>query len=316
MKPKQSAARLSTEQTTNPKSRSSQRLNTGISRLRWLAATGIAVLALLTLGSCNLPSIAKPTPTVKIIYITQTPEVIVITNTPDITKTMAMTQIAKALTTLTPIVKEESCDQLIREETPQFANSECEYFGFRKAWTTRSERSEVYNARSDVKNGVLELNVEVAAAPPGYTGGYYGDIEYQTATRFNTQQFFVSALLNIPKSDYYSASGLSFGDDDQKYFYLLDPMNQNYNILKYDQQNGYWVEVSGWRYSDQIVKNGPNHIAILFTDGIAALYANGSIIREEPLPSQISDGYIGLSSYVPYGRTSNMVYDDLLLMYP
>ncbi len=76
-----------------------------------------------------------------------------------------------------------------------------------------------------------------------------------------------------------------------------------------------WRDVTGWKYSEEINKIGRILISIIFNNNITYLYINGNFIRKSKLIENISNGYVGLASYVPYGKSASMEFDDVVLMF-
>ncbi len=131
-----------------------------------------------------------------------------------------------------PALNTISCDKLIDREAPDLPNVDCDNFDNKGSWNTDSINNAEYQSKYEISGGKLLLNANVQPAAPNYVGGYYGVIQYPSFSSFSTDNFFMSAKLNIPTSDYWSASGLVLTSKESTYYYLIDPMNGNYVILK------------------------------------------------------------------------------------
>lgn len=228
-------------------------------------------------------------------------------------KVITSTQKPKGAPTSPP----KSCNPLINSEAPDFKFIDCDFFDSTGSWELERENSIGYGAKYSIANGKLVLKASVVPAQEGYVGGYYGRIAFPAESHyFNSSNYYISANLDIPESDYWSASGLSFGDKDETYYFLIDHMNGNYVLLKYDSDNEKWRDITGWKYSENIRVYDNNRVSVKFVDNTTYLYVNGVLLKKGSWVSEISEGYFALASYVPYGKQATMEFDDVLMMAP
>lgn len=242
-------------------------------------------------------------------FPTNTPYVIVVTNTPTVTKT----KVPYKSKTPTPAPK---CDEMLTTESPAFDGIACEDFAAVGNWNTDSGDNGEFKVYPKISNGKYKVSASTGPTKPGYMGGYYGWSYYPYDSIFSTKDFYVSVQLDYPSGDYWTASGIGFGDNKTTYHYMIDPYNSNFVLLKYDETAEKWREVMGWKYSKFINKMAANQISLLTKDNLVTLYINGEKVREIKITDQITSGWTAIAYYVPYGKSGEFEFDNLLMMYP
>jgi hypothetical protein len=239
--------------------------------------------------------------------LAQTVEVIA-TKAP--TKTSAPTQKPTATETQIPV-----CDSFVTSEAPAFTQKECEDFSTQGSWSIDKEDSDKFHIDPDVKDGQYIVAASTDPAMKNYVGGYYGWANYPYSSNFSSTDFYASVVIGIKESDYWTASGLGFGDEKCTYHFMVDTFNNNYVLRRYDQTAQKWRELINWKFSDAIKKD-VNHVSLMTHEGTVSLFINGEKVRDVKLKDTISNGWIGLAYYVPFGKSGVFTFDNLLIMLP
>lgn len=293
----------------------SAKVNGGILLSLWLVCTLVGCVRLITPAASEIIfqlQATTDTPAASTTLSedpTNTPWVVVITNTPTVVKTKRPTNTVKP--TYSP-----DCRQMVSAESPAFDQLICEDFASVGDWNISYNDNGSFLVNPSVSGGKYKVSAETDPTKPGYMGGYYGWTYYPYKTHFNTSDYYISVTVDFPSGDYWTASGISFGDDNTIYHYMIDPYNCNYVLLKYDGTAEKWREVMGWKYSKLINKISENQISLLVKDQTVTLYINQQKARDITIEEQITSGWTGISYYVPYGKSGKFEFDNLLMMYP
>ena len=192
---------------------------------------------------------------------------------------------------------------------------ECSDFSSVGNWSTGKDDEDKFHTLVEVKDGQFLVTASTDPAEVNYVGGYYGWAYYPYSETFSSNDYYASVVIGIKESDYWTASGIGFGDSKTTYHFMVDTFNNNYVLRRYDEKAGKWRELINWKYS-KLIKKSENHISILTHDGTISLFINGEKVRDVKLKDTISNGWVGLTYYVPFGKSGVFYFDNLLIMTP